>query len=98
MPQQYVLSVRSQKKLIDIGHLFMREKKSGENTIWICNQFYKAHCHTRVHANEDSITKRLKEHNHAGNIARVEATRLINAMEEQVITTQETPHWITTQS
>ena len=98
MPLQYVVSTRNKKKLIDNSHLFVKEKQSGEKTIWKCDQFYTRKCHARVHTNDESIIKRLGEHNHAGDIARVEAAKVINETKEKAITTQETTHCIATQA
>ena len=98
MPLQYVVSMQNKKKLIDNNHLFVKEKTSGKKTIWKCNQFYTRKCHARVHTNNESIIKRLGEHNHAEDIARVEAAKAINITKEKVITTQETTHCIITQA
>ena len=91
MPLQYVVSTRNKKKLIDNSHLFVKEKTSGEKTIWKCDQLYTRKCHARVHTNNESIIKRLGEHNDAGDIARVEAAsvEVINVTKEKAITTQE---------
>ena len=83
MPLQYVVTRRNKKKLIDHSHLFVKEKTSGEKTIWKCDQFYTRKCHARVHTNNESIIKRLGEHNHAGDIARVEAAKVINVTKEK---------------
>ena len=98
MALQYVLSSRNKKKLIDNGSLFVRERTTGLNTIWKCDQVYTTKCRARVHTNQESITKRVGEHNHAGNDARVKATKVINAAKEKAISTQETTHSITTQA
>ena len=98
MPLHYVVSTRNKKKLIDNSHLFVKEKTSGEKTIWKCDQFYTRKCHARVHTNKESIIKRLGEHNHAGDIARVEAAKVINVTKEKAITTQKTTHCIVTQA
>ena len=51
-----------------------------------------------MHTNNESIIKRLGEHNHAGDIACVEAAKVINVTKEKAITTQETTHCIVTQA
>ena len=98
MPLQYVVSSRNKKKLIDNSHLFVKERVSGKKTIWKCDQFYKMKCNARVHTSEDCITKRLGEHNHAENIARIEAAKVINFTKEKAISTQETAHVIAAQA
>ena len=98
MPLQYIVSTRNKKKLIDNSHLFVKEKTSGEKNIWKCNQFYTRKCHARVHTNYESTIKRLGEHSHAGDIARVEAAKVINVIKKKAITTQETTHCIVTQA
>ena len=50
-----------------------------------------------MHTNNKSIIKRLGEHNHAGDIACVEAAKVINVTKEKAITTQETTHCIVMQ-
>ena len=97
MPLQYVVSTRNKKKLIDNSHLFVKEKTSGKKTVWKCDQFYTRKCHARVHTNNKSIIKRQREHNHAGDIARFEAVKVINVTKEKAITTQTTTHCIVTQ-
>ena len=82
MALQYELSSRKKKKIIDNGDLFVRERTTGEKSIWKCDQVYTTMCWARVHTNQDEITRRIEEHNHAGNDARVKATKIINAAKE----------------
>ncbi|XP_068234292.1 uncharacterized protein [Palaemon carinicauda] len=98
MPLEYVVSTRNKKKLIGNSHLFVKEKTNGEKTIWKCDQSYTKKCHARVHTNNESIIKRLGEHNHAGDIARVGTAKVINITKEKAIKTQETTHCIATQA
>lgn len=51
----------------------MKERTSYEKPIWKCDQFYTRKYHAK---DEESITKRVGEYNHAGNIARVDAAKL----------------------
>lgn len=98
MPLHFVFSTRNKEKLVDNGHLYVKEKVCGEKSIWKCDQFYQMKCHARVHTSEDCILKRLGEHNHAGNIARVEASKVINQIKEKAITCQESTHAIATEA
>ena len=69
-------------------------KKLFGNAINFIQKSTMQECNT----NKESIIKRLGEHNHAGDIARVEAAKVINITKEKAITTQETTHCIITQA
>ena len=74
MALHFVLSEKKKRKLIDSGHLFVKENEKEERVIWKCDKYYKTRCPARIHSKEDSITRRIGEHNHAGNISRFELT------------------------
>ncbi|QQP58582.1 Uncharacterized protein FKW44_003950 [Caligus rogercresseyi] len=96
MPLQFVNSSRGNKKLFENGHSYIREREVGQKTIWKCDQYFSLFCRARVHTNTDTIVKVVGQHNHAGNIAKVEAIRAINLAKEIAISTQESTHSIAT--
>ncbi|ESN98187.1 hypothetical protein HELRODRAFT_177435 [Helobdella robusta] len=98
MSLEFVYSEKGKRKLIDSGHLFVKDAATEEKTFWKCDQYQNLVCRARLHTRHDKIVKRVGEHNHAGNAARVEVVKVVNQMKNDARETQDVPQRIITNS
>ena len=70
--------MKGKEKLLDGGHLFVKDKSTIDKVFWKCERAYDLKCHARVHCMNGEIIKRSGEHNHAGDAAKVEAAKVVN--------------------
>uniref|UniRef100_H2XZ20 MULE transposase domain-containing protein n=1 Tax=Ciona intestinalis TaxID=7719 RepID=H2XZ20_CIOIN len=76
------------------GHSYVVNRKTDEKILWRCNKYQIFKCRARIHTSDGMIVKRLQEHNHAGNQAKVEATGAINKIKNMAVNSQESSQQI----
>lgn len=85
-------TIRGQRKFIDNGYQFVRDKtsKNGVIIFWRCDQRNNG-CKARLHtdAATDRITNRMHDHNHGSNAAAIEVNVVRTAMKRRAETTTE---------
>lgn len=89
MTLEFVSSEKGKQKLVYSGHLYVNDRRCGEKLYWKCDQNQKFKCRARVHTMKNEVIKQIGEHNHAGNSARVEVTKVVNVMKEKAKTNQD---------
>ena len=94
MTLEFVSSEKGKQKLVDSGHLYVMDRRCGEKMYWKCDQNQKCKCRARAHTMNNEVIKRIGEHNHAGNSARVEVTKVVNGIKVKAISTQNNPQQI----
>ncbi|XP_077299573.1 uncharacterized protein LOC143920537 [Arctopsyche grandis] len=98
IPLEYILSGRSRPKLIDQGFLFIKDRKVEDKTFWRCDQYLSQHCRARLHVVDETIVRRVGEHSHSSNSARIEAVKTLQSIKDKAITTQHGTHQLLTES
>ena len=98
MALEYVNSEKGKPKLVDSGHLFIRDRSTETKVLWKCDKSRKQTCRARLHTEGDNIIHRIGDHNHAADIAAVQASRVVNAVKDRAASTQESGHQIVTQA
>lgn len=98
MPLEFVNSEKAHLKLLENGYLYIKDKKKDEITMWKCDQCQKLHCRARIHTTADRVIKRMGEHTHAGDAARVEVVKTINQAKKRAVDTQDASHVIVTEA
>ena len=91
MALRFATSEKGKRKLIDNGHVYIKDKSNGEKTFWKCEYSRSKRCHGRVHTIGDSIAKRIGEHNHSGNACRAEVLDVMHNIIDRAVTTQDGP-------
>lgn len=76
MPLEFVSSVKGKQKLLDNGHMYIKDKNSEGKIIWKCDKSRLLKCHARIHSTNDEIIKRIGEHNHVADAAQTAAAKL----------------------
>lgn len=94
MALQFIATEKGKKKLCEGGHCFFKDKTVDEKTHWRCEKYQQVKCPARVTTVEDEIVKRWKEHNHAGDAAKVEAAKILDNIRNSAKNTRDTPHFI----
>jgi hypothetical protein len=92
MPLDFVKTEKGNSLLNVDGFLFWEENKSKaarKLIIWRCNKYRKLSCPARIHTDSSNIVTRLNEHNHAPDLAAVEARKTIERMKERAQNTRE---------
>ena len=92
MPLEFVLSEKTNPKLLDNGHLYIKDKSTPDKIIWKCDKARSLKCHARLHTMNDEIIKRIRDHNHAGDAANVAAAKVINETKDQAANSQDGAH------
>lgn len=92
MPLEYLKSEKGKPKLVDQGHLYIKDKEGEEKVFWKCERSRKDKCRGRVHTIGDDVVHRTGEHNHAADAAHVGAVRVLEETKNQAVATQDTPH------
>lgn len=76
-PLEYVMSSKGLPKLIDNGFMFLRYRVNADRISWRCELSSSHHCRAKVFTIGDNIVKRLGEHSHAGNAAKIEIAKVM---------------------
>ena len=91
---QSVLSIRNKAKLADSGYAYTFDKCSADDTL----QFYRCdkrydNCPARIHVSAETgeIVRRVHNHNHGSDVARVEAAKVISGLKRRCVENQELP-------
>lgn len=98
MPLQYVNSEKGKPKLINDGHLFVKDKISDEKIIWKCEKFFTLKCRARCHTKNDIIVLKLGNHNHTADAACVAVAKVLNSIKDRARSTLDGPHRILAES
>ena len=84
MPLEYQSSQKGKPMLVLDGFLFVKEKGViGDKVSWKCSNYFNMRCAARVQTNRDEVVRRVHEHNHAADIAKVEAKAVLQNMKAQ---------------
>lgn len=65
MPLEYVLSKNGNQELLDQGHLYVKGKSNDMKIFWKCKKCSTFKCHAASITAEETVIKRIGEHNHA---------------------------------
>ncbi|ESO11381.1 hypothetical protein HELRODRAFT_194836 [Helobdella robusta] len=55
--RKFVYSEKGKRKLIDSGHLFVKDAATEEKTFWKCDQYQNLVCRARLHTRHDKIVR-----------------------------------------
>ena len=92
---QIISSQRGGKKLLFDGNIYVKKKRlSDGREKFECSERQQKFCYGAVTFREGKIEEILKGHNHAPNIAKIEAAKIKDAMKKKAENTVETPHQI----
>ena len=78
MALEYVLSEKGKNKLVHQGYTFIKDKSTDSKVIWKCDKSKTFKCRARVHTSNDSIISHSGDHNHAADVAKLEAEKVVN--------------------
>lgn len=59
-----------------------------------CEQFSKFKCRARLHIEDEIIVKIIGEHNHSGNISKINCNDIMNSIRNKAVNKQDTPSQI----
>ena len=93
MALQFITSEKGKQKLLVDGHLFFKEKQAAK-TYWKCEMYQKHRCRVRVTKVGDDIEVVKGVHNHIGDAAHVEASKMHDVVRDRAINSQEAPQYI----
>ena len=93
MALQFITSEKGKQKLLVDGHLFFKEKQAAK-TYWKCEMYQKHRCRVRVTTVGDVIEVVKGVHNHIGDAAHVEASKMHDVVGDRAINSQEAPQYI----
>ncbi|KAH7705050.1 hypothetical protein AAVH_27756 [Aphelenchoides avenae] len=91
---QEVFSIRNQPKVADNGFGYVFDRRSADDTL----QFYRCdkkmdNCPARIHVSVETgaIVRRIHDHNHGSDAARIEAAKVIAGVKRRCTENQELP-------
>ncbi|KAH7708927.1 hypothetical protein AAVH_23803 [Aphelenchoides avenae] len=87
---QQLLSIRNQPKVTDNGHGYVFDRRSADQTLL----FYRCdNCPARIHvcAETGAIVRRINDHSHGSDVARIEAAKVVAAVKRRCAENQELP-------
>lgn len=89
-----VLSIRNQPKVTDSGHAYTFDKRSADGTLrfYRCDKRYDD-CPARIHVSAESgeVVRRVHDHNHGSDAARIEAAKVVVGLKRRCEENQELP-------
>lgn len=94
MPLQFYQTEKGRKKLFLDGYFYHKEKQIENKVHWKCEDYQKTKCHAHVTTEGDVIIKQFNEHNHILDIAKVEATKILNDISDSAKNTHDTPQFV----
>lgn len=93
MALEFVKSEKNKLKLVTGGFLYVKDKQNNNKIYWKCKNFKKLSCNCRVTTLNGEFYKIFSEHNHAGDSAKIEATKINNKIRNNAIHTRDAPHY-----
>lgn len=92
MAVSFVTSERGCLKLCEGGFVYYFERENSEGVHWKCQYAKKFRCRARVTTHCGEIVRRSeKQHNHTGDAASVEATKIMSQIREVAKSTTDAP-------
>ena len=77
MALEFIVSEKGHRKLLTDGYPFVKDRMSDTKIYWKCDKFAVMKCHARIHTEADRIVRRVGDHNHAADVASVEAAKVV---------------------
>ena len=94
MQANYIKSEKGNKKLIHLGHAYMKDKKVESRIYWKCDLIKELKCKARAITCDDLIIKLSGRHNHGGDTAKIEASEVTESIREDAKNSVNSPHVI----
>lgn len=98
MALEFTVTEKGNRKLIVNGYMFVKDRVTDTKIYWKCEKFAVMKCHARVHTEADRVVKHVGEHNHAADVASVEAAKVVRDATDRALTSQDSGHQIVAQA
>lgn len=91
---RYIKSSHEKFKLVHNNMIYLKDKCSNKKTLYKCEQFAKFKCRARLHIENEVIVKIIGEHNHSGNISKINCNDIMSSIRNKAVSKQDTPSQI----